>query len=130
IGLVHALTAAHHRGMVLAGIVDLNKAAMQRLAARAGPQLAMFTDLDEALRVVRPDVAIISTPPSSHVPLASKLLAAGVDVPCETPVAASTGDRTALAEAVARPPDRYLATGYLSGVLPHLAVLAPALRSG
>jgi len=130
IGLVHALTAAHHQRMVLAGIVDLNKAAMLRLTALAGPQLAMFTDLDEALRVVQPDAAIISTPPSSHVPLARKLLAAGVDVLVEKPVAASSDDRGRLGEAVVQHPERYLSTGYLSGVLPHLAVLAPALRSG
>ena len=130
VGLVHALTAAHHQRMVLAGIVDLNKAAMLRLTALAGPQLAMFTDLDEALRVVQPDAAIISTPPSSHVPLASKLLAAGVDVLVEKPVAATSDDRRALGDALAGHPERYLSTGYLAGVLPHLAVLAPALRSG
>jgi predicted dehydrogenase/nucleoside-diphosphate-sugar epimerase len=130
VGLVHALTAAHHQGMVLAGIVDLNRAAMQRLAALAGPSLAMFTDLDEALRVVRPDAAIISTPPSSHVPLASKLLAAGVDVLIEKPIAASSDDRRALDAARAEHPDRYLATGYMSGLLPHLAALAPVLRAG
>ena len=38
-----------------------------------------------------------------------------------------------IADAIADHPDRYLSTGYLAGVLPHLAVLAPALpqeRSG
>jgi predicted dehydrogenase/nucleoside-diphosphate-sugar epimerase len=130
IGLVHALTAAHHHRMVLAGLVDLNKAAMQRLAALAGPTLPMFTDLDEALRVLEPDAAIISTPPSSHVPLASKLLAAGVDVLVEKPVAATSEDRRALGEAIAQHPSRYLATGYFAGLLPHLAVIAPDLRAG
>ncbi len=130
VGLVHALTATHHQRMVLAGIVDLNKAAMARLSALAGTKLAMFTDLDEALRVIRPDAAIISTPPSSHVPLATKLLAAGVDVLVEKPIAASSDDRRALDAARDQRPDRYLATGYLSGVLPHLAALAPALRAG
>ncbi|MDQ1508560.1 MAG: hypothetical protein QOG50_404, partial [Actinomycetota bacterium] len=114
IGLVHALTAAHHQRMVLAGIVDLDKAAMGRLASFAGPTLPMFTDLDEAIRTVRPDAAIIGTPPSSHVPLARKLLAAGVDVLVEKPVAASDEDRDALAAAVVEYPDRYLGTGYLS----------------
>jgi len=130
VGLVHALTATHHQRMVLAGVVDLNKAAMARLTALAGPKLAMFTDLDEALRVVHPDAAIISTPPSSHVPLATKLLAAGVDVLVEKPIAATSDDRRALDAACAQHPDRYLATGYMSGVLPHLAALAPALRAG
>jgi predicted dehydrogenase/nucleoside-diphosphate-sugar epimerase len=130
IGLVHALTAAHHQRMVLAGIVDLDKAAMGRLASFAGPTLAMFTDLDEAIRTVRPDAAIIGTPPSSHVPLARKLLAAGVDVLVEKPVAASDEDRAALAAAVSEYPDRYLGTGYFSGLLPHLAALAPDFRAG
>ncbi len=130
VGLVHALTAAHHQGMVLAGLVDLNKSAMQRLAALAGPTLPMFTDLDVALRVVQPDAAIISTPPSSHVPLASKLLAAGVDVLVEKPVAASSDDRRALDDAQARHPERYLATGYFVGLLPHLRVIGAELAAG
>lgn len=130
IGLVHALTAAHHQGMVLAGIVDLNRSAMARLASFAGPKLPMFTDLDEAIAALRPDAAIIGTPPSSHVPLARKLLEAGIDVLVEKPVAASGTDRHALSDAVASHPDRYLATGYLAGVLPHLAAVAPDLRAG
>lgn len=130
IGLVHALTAAHHQQMVLCGIVDLDKAAMARVTSFAGPTLAMFTDLDEAIRTIRPDAAIIGTPPSSHVPLARKLLAAGVDVLVEKPVAASDEDRAALTAAVAEYPDRYIGTGYLSGLLPHLAALAPDFRDG
>jgi predicted dehydrogenase/nucleoside-diphosphate-sugar epimerase len=130
IGLVHALTAAHHQQMVLAGIVDLDRGAMQRLIAFAGPELPTFTDLDEALRELQPDAAIIGTPPSSHVPLATKLLGAGVDVLVEKPVAASTDDREALAAAAAAHPDRYLATGYLAGLLPHVAAIAPELRAG
>jgi predicted dehydrogenase/nucleoside-diphosphate-sugar epimerase len=130
IGLVHALTAAHHQGMVLAGIVDLDRGAIGRVTAFAGPTIPAFTDLDEALRTVRPDAAIIGTPPSSHVPLARRLLEAGVDVLVEKPVAASDDDRVALGKAAVEHPDRYLATGYLSGLLPHLAAIAPDLRAG
>src|SRR3989442_1201672 len=64
IGLVHALTAAHHQRMVLAGLVDLDRGAMHRLASTTGRALPMFTDLDEALRSLQPDAAIICTPPS------------------------------------------------------------------
>jgi predicted dehydrogenase/nucleoside-diphosphate-sugar epimerase len=130
IGLVHALTAAHHQSMVLAGIVDLDQAAMKRLASFAGPALPMFTDLDEAIAAVRPDAAIIGTPPSSHVPLARKLLEAGIDVLVEKPVAASDADRDALSGVVAEHPDRYLGTGYLAGLLPHLVAIAPDMRAG
>jgi predicted dehydrogenase/nucleoside-diphosphate-sugar epimerase len=130
IGLVHALTAAHHQRMVLVGIVDLDHAAMKRLASFAGPTLPMFTDLDDAIAVARPDAAIIGTPPSSHVPLARKLLEAGIDVLVEKPVAASDADRDALSGVVAGHPDRYLGTGYLSGLLPHLAAIAPDMRAG
>ena len=130
IGLVHALTAAHHQGMVLAGIVDLDRGAMQRLVALAGPSIPTFTDLDEALRILKPEAAIIGTPPSSHVPLARKLLAAGVDVLVEKPIAATSADRRALAAAIAEHPDRHLSTGYLAGVLPHLDAIASDLRAG
>jgi NADH dehydrogenase len=130
IGLVHALTAAHHQRMVLVGIVDLDKGAIGRVTSLAGPTIPAFTDLDEAVRVARPDAAIIGTPPSSHVPLAKKLMAAGIDVLVEKPVAASVEDRDALAAAADEHPDRYVGTGYLSGLLPHLAAIAPELRKG
>src|SRR5262249_13441513 len=128
IGLVHALTAVHHQRLVLAGIVDRDKAAMRRLAAFAGPSLPMFTDLDHALATVRPDAAMVCTPPSSHVPIARKLLAAGVDVFVEKPVAASEDDRKALAVAARAAPDRYVSTGYLGGLLPHAVAIASQLQ--
>ena len=48
----------------------------------------------------------------------------------EKPVAASDEDREALVGAIAGYPDRYLGTGYLSGLLPHLAAIAPDFRAG
>ncbi len=116
--------------MVLVGIVDLDKGAIGRVTSFAGPSIPAFTDLDDAIRTARPDAAIIGTPPSSHVPLAKKLLAAGVDVLVEKPVAASVEDRDALAAALDEHPERYVGTGYLSGLLPHLAAIAPELRKG
>ena len=130
IGLVHALTAAHHQRMVLVGIVDLNRNAVGRLKAFAGKDVAAFVDLDEALTALRPDVAIIGTPPSSHVALATKLLEAGVDVLIEKPVAASERDRAALAAAIAAHPDRYVGTGYLAGLMPHLTSIAADFKAG
>lgn len=130
IGLVHALTAAHHQRMRLVGIVDLNAAAIGRLRAFAGRSVAAFADLDQALTALRPDVAIVCTPPSSHVRLAQKLLQAGVDVVIEKPVAASGLDRSSLATAMEAHPDRYVGTGYLAGLLPHLAAIDDDFRAG
>ncbi len=130
IGLVHALTAAHHQRMVLVGIVDLNKGSIGRLKAFVGQTVAAFTDLDEALVMLRPDVAIIGTPPSSHVLLAQKLLGAGVDVLIEKPVAVSDPDRSSLNATIDMHPDRYVGTGYLAGLLPHLAAIADDFRAG
>ena len=130
IGLVHALTAAHHQRMILVGIVDRDKTAIGRLKALTGRTVAAFTDLDEALATLRPDVAIVGTPPSSHVPLAWKILEAGVDVLIEKPVAASQRDRSSLAAAIKAHPERYVGTGYLAGLLPHLAAIADDFRAG
>jgi predicted dehydrogenase/nucleoside-diphosphate-sugar epimerase len=130
VGLVHALTAAHHPDMQLVGIVDLDRAAMARLASFAGPTLPRFTDLHEAIAALRPDAAIVATPPASHVPLAKQLLGAGIDVLLEKPVSATVADREMLVATLAEHSDRYLTTGYLAGVLPHLLALAPDLRSG
>jgi predicted dehydrogenase/nucleoside-diphosphate-sugar epimerase len=130
IGLVHALTAAHHQRMRLVGIVDLNAAAIGRIRSFAGPSVAAFTDLERALTTLRPDAAIICTPPSSHVPLAQKLLEAGIDVLIEKPVAASGMDRSSLATTMKAHPQRYVGTGYLAGLLPHLAAIADDFRAG
>jgi predicted dehydrogenase/nucleoside-diphosphate-sugar epimerase len=130
IGLVHAITAAHHQRMIPVALVDLDRAAMGRVAAFAGSAIPAYTDLVEAVQAVAPDAAIIATPPSSHVRLAEKLLAAGIDVLVEKPVAASDDDRRALATAAQTYNGRYLSTGYLYGLLPHVAAIAPDLRSG
>jgi predicted dehydrogenase/nucleoside-diphosphate-sugar epimerase len=130
IGLVHALTAAHHQHMILVGIVDLDKGAIGRLKSMAGPTLRAFTDLDQAIADLRPEVAIIGTPPSSHVALARKLLDAGIDVLVEKPVAATDDNREELGQAVVAHPDRYLGTGYLAGLLPHLAAIKDDFRGG
>jgi len=129
VGMIHAPTAMHHQHMVLCGVVDRHKPALDRLTALLGP-VPGFTDLDSALAAVVPDAAIVATPPSSHLPVARCLLAAGVDVLIEKPITASPAERAELLAAVETHPDRYVAAGYLSGIIPHVDAVAPALREG
>ncbi len=51
------------------------------------PGLATFTSVDDAIPHV--DAAIIATPPTTHVPLGLRLIAAGKHVMVEKPLATS-----------------------------------------
>jgi predicted dehydrogenase len=50
----------------------------------------------------RPQAAVICTPPATHAPIAATLLAAGVDVLCEKPLALDAGEAAAMLGAAAR----------------------------
>lgn len=52
--------------------------------------IAHYTDLDEALDAVRPDLVLNVTPPHAHAALNRHLLNQGYPVLCEKPAAAST----------------------------------------
>ncbi len=130
IGLVHALTALHHHRLVLAGVVDLDKAATGRLVSLLGRPVPRFTDLDEAIRTTGATLAIVATPPSSHVPLTRKLIEAGLDVLIEKPLAARAEDRRELEALLAERPGRHVAVGYVGPVLPHLVAAGERLRAG
>ena len=59
-----------------------------------------FPTLD-ALLATSPDVLVIATPPSSHLPIALKALKAGAHVFCEKPLANSVAEADILVEAAA-----------------------------
>jgi predicted dehydrogenase len=61
--------------------VDAAKAVAEGLGCRAE------ASLEDALRAVEPDAAIVCTPPASHPELAIQLLDRGVHVLCEKPLA-------------------------------------------
>ncbi len=60
------------------------------------PGVARFTDLDEALETVHPDLVLNVTPPDLHTHLNLRLLSLGYPVLCEKPLAGSMDEAEAL----------------------------------
>src|SRR5207247_1064725 len=63
--------------------------------------VAVFTDHHEMLRVVRPDIAIVCTPPPPHAPIAADCLRAGADVLLEKPPVLTLAEHDELLAVVA-----------------------------
>lgn len=85
------------------GACDLDADAREAFARRW--QLPTYLDIDELLAAGQPDAVHIVTPPASHAPLAKQLLAAGVHVMVEKPMAltaAEAEDMVAAAAAAGR----------------------------
>ena len=76
-------------GVELAGVCDLSRAMAESAAERYGvPRLAHR--LDRAmLEAARPEVVHVTTPPTSHYPLAKAALEAGAHVLLEKPATAT-----------------------------------------
>ena len=72
----------------LIATVDVRLEAAQSMAA-ASTDCQAFNDVDSMLAQVKPDAAIVCTPPSTHPEICEKLARAGVHVLCEKPVAIS-----------------------------------------
>jgi predicted dehydrogenase len=71
----------------LIATVDVRLEAAQSMAASARCQA--FKDVKSMLAQVKPDAAIVCTPPSTHPEICEKLARAGIHVLCEKPVAIS-----------------------------------------
>ncbi|GAA6614487.1 Gfo/Idh/MocA family protein [Scytonema sp. NUACC26] len=69
----------------LASVCDLSKAAASYAARRYGAD-STYTDYQQMLREVKPDVVHILTPPHTHKQIARDCLQAGVHVFCEKPI--------------------------------------------
>lgn len=82
IGRAHAQAVAACAGAELAGVCDVDAAAAASVAGEHGVPVLGAADLAE-----RCDLVIVAAPPSTHPELAGPLLAAGVPVMSEKPVA-------------------------------------------
>jgi predicted dehydrogenase len=102
-----ALRAAGERVEVVAA-TDVNEANLNAFCAKYNiPQ--PFTDLDEMLATVKPDLVHICTPPAIHKGLIIKSLEAGAWVLCEKPLCASLAEFDEITDAEKRT-GRYCST--------------------
>jgi predicted dehydrogenase len=96
----HAQQIRRVRGTRLVAVCDHEKLMADQLAERFDVPHS-YSDVDELLSAVRPDVIHVTTPPQSHLPLATKCLLAGCHVYIEKPFALNGADArciTSLAE--------------------------------
>jgi predicted dehydrogenase len=70
-------------------LVDAHETRLQTLA-RSYPNALTFTSLDQALPYV--DAIVVATPPTSHVPIALRAIAAGKHVLVEKPLAPTSAE--------------------------------------
>lgn len=101
--------AAHHA--TLAAAVDPAPQSCKRLAELTAAGVPVFADIDAALATVPADLVVLSTPISLHAPHAVAALDRGLNVLCEKPLCASTGDVRAML-AARRQSGRLVAIGY------------------
>jgi len=101
--------AAGHGTHHLRTISRLAAAGRVELAALCDPRpvleppagVPVFPDHRAMLDQVRPDIAVVSTPPHTHLPIALDLVAAGADLLLEKPPVATLAEHETLAAALA-----------------------------
>jgi predicted dehydrogenase len=126
-GRLHASKIAWLRdregGVELAGVADPHAERAEPLARECGGRAAA------AFRTLAPaaDAAIVAVPTGKHALVARELLAAGLDVLVEKPIAATLAEAEALV-AQARACGRVLQVGHLEWFSAALRAVAPAIR--
>ena len=79
-------------------VVDADAERVQRVCASL-PGAIGFTNLDDALDEI--DAAVVATPPTTHAPMAMRLIEAGKHVLVEKPMAADSADARRMIAAAA-----------------------------
>ena len=123
-GAHHARIAAASGAARLVGVVDPHA---DRRAAIAEANATLAFDDVEALLAAGIDAAIVATPTAYHHSTAARLLAAGVHVLVEKPVAGSVAEARDLV-ALATRCDRTLMVGHVERFNPALLALKAALK--
>lgn len=118
LGTLHARKYAAQEGVRVAAIVDIDRAAAEKLAAETGA-LAMTDFRDLAGRV---DLVTVAAPGSTHFEIASTMLRAGIDVLLEKPMATTLDEAFELA-ALGTECGRVLQIGHLERFNPAIVRL-------
>ena len=87
----HLAVVAELNNVEIAAVCDIS-AARAEAAAERFHIARSYTDYRSAISDLRPDLVHITTPPASHLPIATDCLAAGLNVFCEKPMTIRYGD--------------------------------------
>jgi predicted dehydrogenase len=123
LGRIHARILSKLEGATLAGVVDPIEASRQEAAVNY--RTTAFAKHHELIGKV--DAAIIATPTRFHCQIARELLASGIHLLVEKPLAASTSQATELVE-LARRNGAVLQVGHVERFNPAFAAAQPYLR--
>lgn len=99
IGRTHIETLGKVDGMTLSAVVDPMPASTEYADTL---QVRHFADVDALLNANLADAVVIASPNDTHVPIAIKVLSAGLPILLEKPVANSLAESAVLAEAAER----------------------------
>lgn len=122
LGRIHARILSGLENVTLAGVADTSEAARQEVAA--AHQTTEFAD-HRAL-VDKIDAAVVATPTKNHCQVARDLLAAGIHVLVEKPLASSAAQATELVE-LARRRGVVLQAGHVERFNPAFTAAQPYL---
>jgi predicted dehydrogenase len=123
LGALHAAKYAAMPGVKLSHVVDIDAARAERVARLTGA--AALTDHQALLG--RVDLVSVATPTVTHLEIASRLLAGGIDVLVEKPMTATLEQARELA-ALAQGSDRILAVGHLERFNPAVVRSRPFIN--
>jgi predicted dehydrogenase len=97
----HAVQIQKIRGAKLVAVCDAEPLMAKQIAERFEVP-AWFTDVDEMLASIRPDVVHVTTPPQSHLEIGKKCLEGGASAYIEKPFTLNTADAMELIERAER----------------------------
>ncbi|HXA27307.1 MAG TPA: Gfo/Idh/MocA family oxidoreductase [Candidatus Angelobacter sp.] len=122
-----ALSRAEETGAAtVVGVCDPDPS-RRDLVLRQSGQARGFADVVSLLDGARPDLLVIASPPSAHLPAITAAVQRGVDVLCEKPLGLSDPDVALLEQLVAAHPERLIAPVHQYRLAPPWRVFARAL---
>jgi myo-inositol 2-dehydrogenase/D-chiro-inositol 1-dehydrogenase len=127
IGPLHAANIAANAAARLAWVVDVNRAAAEKLGAQFGARAT--ADLDAALADPAVQVVMICTPPRTHAALIERAARAGKAIFCEKPVDLDIAKVDACAQVLAATRTPFF-VGFNRRFDPTHAALHDAIRAG
>lgn len=128
IGFVHAVTASRLPGIVLEKVVDRSSRAL-KLVTTAGVRAQTYDSFEAAVKMGACELAIVATPPASHLSLARLCVAKGMRTLVEKPASISEDGLAAFTELAEDVSDGLL-VGYLMPRIPHVRRALDRLRAG
>jgi predicted dehydrogenase len=108
----------------LAAVADMDSARATALARQFGPDVAVFSDLAELIARGGIQAASVAVPTVQHLNVASQLMAAGIDVLIEKPLAATLADADKLIS-LAKQHGRIAQVGHLERFNPAVQATLP-----